>query len=156
MAIKNKTDFWTSIVLLLAMAFLYQQAEEFSYSPFSTNSPQFFPLILIGFISLLSLKLLFSSIGSNKDKKVVDSQKFFHFSSSFLLQCFVIIGLVLYITLLPVISYIPSTALFLFICMGVLDGTYTARKLLLYAMISGITTGVLYFIFAHILKFFLP
>ncbi len=157
MEIKKKMDMGAAVFLLLAMGFLYQQTTEFSSGLFSTNSPQFFPLLMIGLISILSLCLLFSSISINDPAEKGPCQtNAFRLSSGMILQLFTVLFLGLYIVLLPILSYIPSTLLFLFLTMAALGGQRDFRTLATYFCISCITTGVLYFIFAHMLQLFLP
>lgn len=156
MFIKKKMDAAVAVALLLFMGFLYQQSADFSTGEFSTNSPQFFPLLMIGIISVLSLYLLITSIGfsgAQEDKKKSEPIRF---STGNSLQLAVIVLLALYIALLPVLTYIPATFLFLFVTMSLLGGKREVRTLFLYGAVSALTTALLYVAFAVMLKLFLP
>ncbi len=156
MFIKKKKDAGASLALLLLMGFLYRRSEDFSIGDFSTNCPQFFPLLMIGGISLLSLYLLFASIGFTAAQHGGERCETFRFTTGTLLQLAVLALLGLYIALLPVISYVPATFLFLFLGMTLLGGRRDPRTLSLYGCISALTTALLYVAFAVMLKLFLP
>jgi len=156
MEIKKKMDFSVALFLLLAMGGLYQSVDEFSSYPFSTNSPQFFPLLMILMITLLSVWLLFTSLSFGKSSGEKIATNTFRLSSGTALQLFTIIILGAYIALIPVFSYIPCTIVFLFISMAVLGGNRDFKTLALYFGISCLTTGFLYFVFARLLHFILP
>ncbi|WP_298030436.1 tripartite tricarboxylate transporter TctB family protein [uncultured Desulfovibrio sp.] len=156
MFIKKKLDAGISLVLLLFMGFLYHQSAEFSAGEFSTNCPQFFPLLMISIISILSLYLLLASISISGTPQDWTQRTSFRFSTGNILQIAVLVLLCLYIALLPVFSYVPATFLFLFVSMSLLGGRRDVHTLFLYGGISTLTTALLYVAFAVMLKLFLP
>lgn len=156
MEITKKRDFGAAVFLLLLMGLLYGQTSGFGPGSLSAASPDFFPLLMIGIIAVLSLRLLLSSVSFRKATSERPSLPAGGRPAVNLLPFFTVALLGLYIALLPVLTYIPATFLFLFTGMSVLAGKRDARSLAVYFGISGVTTGVLYFIFARLLQLFLP
>lgn len=157
MEITKKMDFGAAVFLLLFMGLLYGQTSGFGPGALSAASPDFFPLLMIGIIAVLSLRLLFSSVRFRKapplERPTLPAGGPAAVNP---LPFFTVALLGLYIALLPVLTYIPATFLFLFTGMSVLAGKRDARSLAVYFGLSGVTTGVLYFIFARLLQLFLP
>lgn len=154
MTIKKPADFYAAIALLAAMGAVYHQSLAVDTSMNIAMGPLFFPYILMGAITLLSLCLLLQSIsfatpGSKEKKEQAINRE------GLLLQCCTVLLLFGYVLLLPVLSYIPATFIFLLVLMLIL-GPRSPRNILVSAITAGAVTGVLYGIFAKVLLLFLP
>ncbi|MES9994713.1 tripartite tricarboxylate transporter TctB family protein [Desulfovibrio aminophilus] len=152
---KVKTgDCIMALILLVFSAALYQQSTVIDTSMIYALGPVFFPRILIGILAVLSLVLLYQSVG-RADGKAACAKSAPTETGTFILRWGLVGLAVLYLLLLPVLSYVAATIPFLFAGMCLL-GPCTRKHLVIYGVVSaGITLGLQY-IFASLLKLFLP
>lgn len=152
---KVKTgDCVMSLCLLAGSAALYQQSTKIDTAMVYALGPVFFPRILIGALAVLSLILLFQSL--NLKSRKPDCVAKAAVGVDVLILRWSLVGVVvLYLLVLPLLGYLAATIPFLFVGMCLL-GPCKGRDLLTYGVVStGITLGLQY-IFASLLKLFLP
>ncbi|MCM0755926.1 tripartite tricarboxylate transporter TctB family protein [Desulfovibrio aminophilus] len=153
---KIKTgDCIMALILLAFSAALYQQSTLIDTSMIYALGPVFFPRILIGILAVLSLVLLFQSLGRVDGKTACAAGASSDGRATFILRWGLVGLTVLYLLLLPLLGYVAATIPFLFAGMCLL-GPCTRKHLAIYGVVSaGITLGLQY-IFASLLKLFLP
>lgn len=156
MTIKKPADFYAAIALLAAMGAVYNQSLAVDTSMNIAMGPLFFPYMLMGAITLLSLCLVFKSVSfANPGAKSESKKEASTNREGLMLQVCTVLLLFGYVLLLPVLSYIPATFIFLLILMLLL-GPRSPKHILISAITAGAVTGVLYGIFAKVLLLFLP
>jgi hypothetical protein len=147
-------DFVMALVLLAVTAALYHQSTTINTAMIYALGPVFFPRIIMAFTALLSVILMVQSVSfkpaaaGKRAKTAFDREGFIYRWGLFAL-------LVAYLLALSWFGYLAATIPFLFAGM-VLLGPRTPKDLALYGAVAlGVTFG-LQFIFATLLKLFLP
>lgn len=152
MTIKKPADFYSALVILAGIGAIYHQSLSVDTSMIIAMGPLFFPYILMGIITFLAVCLVIKSIEINTSQKgtntTINREALF-------LQGVAVVLLLGYLLLLPVISYIPATMAFLAAAMIFLGGT-SRKNVITSTIVSCTVTGVLYLIFAKVLRLFLP
>jgi len=147
-------DMLMALALFALSIALYVQAGEIDTTMMYAMGPVFFPKILIYILGGLSLLLMFQSVDITGKKNWCKSTK--KVDGNTVLLRWLLVGLVLvYLFLLPVLSYVYATIPFLFAAMCLL-GPVKPKSLGLYAIVSVAVTLGLQYIFATLLKLFLP
>ncbi len=155
MAIKNLSNLLISLLLLIGTACMYWQMQQIEVSTVHAMGPNFFPGMLLSLLFFLSLCLAYQSIDFKKSDKEEEKKDTAIDVQALILQLAFVSILILYVFLLPYLSYIPSTILFLSITMTLL-GKRTVKDIASYVLIASIVTGIIYYIFGKILLLFLP
>ena len=156
MIIKKKGDAAAALGLLAGMAALYSNSLTINDTLNYALGALFFPYVMIGTISLLALILLLQSVDFSAAAAARPDSAARRKSMRVLLtQVGLIALLALYIVVLPHTGYIPTTVVFLIVCMIFL-GERKPRKIAVYAVCSVATTAVLYVVFGKMLRLFLP
>ncbi len=134
-----------SILFIIGAGFLVE-SRNIADSAYGSNvGPDIFPMGLGIILMLLSARLFYETFryaGQAKDKVTLDYK-------SFLL---ILLSAVVYALTLETIGYIITTFLFLFISFQVLS----RGKLLKSAVIAGVFSYGVYYLFVHVLKGSLP
>jgi hypothetical protein len=156
MVIKNKNDAAAAVALLASTAALYAQSHNIVDSMHYALGGFFFPYVMLGTIAVLSLILLYQSIDFSgapaRQSAATDREKKLRAMGA---QAGTIALLALYIFILPFTGYVPTTVVFLIVCMAFL-GERSPKRLAQYAVCAAITTAVLYVVFGKLLYLFLP
>ncbi|WP_461208761.1 tripartite tricarboxylate transporter TctB family protein [Desulfocurvus sp. DL9XJH121] len=156
---KVKTgDFVMALVLLLFGALLYQRCCALRPACLIAGGPVFFPKILVWIMGLLSLVLIYQSISRPGAPATCEEKKTVKPAVDWrtLALRWSLVGLVMvYLLVMPWLGYIPSTVLFLIVSMCLLGPT-KPKNLVIYALVSGIVTSILYYVFGVLLTVFLP
>ena len=156
MVIKNKNDAAAAVALLASMGALYAQSHNIVDSLKYALGGFFFPYVMLGTISVLSLILLYQSIDfSGTAAPQTDEEVRKRNLRALGVQAGTIGLLAFYIFIMPYTGYVPTTVAFLIICMAFL-GERSPRRFALYAVCAAITTAVLYVVFGKMLHLFLP
>ena len=156
MVIKNKGDAAAAVALLASMGALYAQSHNIVDSLKYALGGFFFPYVMLGTISVLSLILLYQSIDfSGAPAPEADKETQARTARSLALQAGTIGLLASYIFIMPFTGYVPTTVVYLVVCMAFL-GERSPRRLALYALCAVLTTAVLYAVFGKMLHLFLP
>lgn len=147
-------DFVMALVLLAVTAALYHQSTTINTAMIYALGPVFFPRIIMAVTGLLSVVLIVQSVSfkpaaaGKRAKQAFDREGFIYRWGLTAL-------LVAYLLALPLLGYAAATIPFLFAGMALL-GPRKYKDLAIYAAVAlGITFG-LQFIFATLLKLFLP
>ncbi|WP_461208602.1 tripartite tricarboxylate transporter TctB family protein [Desulfocurvus sp. DL9XJH121] len=160
-------DFCVAVVLLIVSGVLYAETIPLSQSISHALGPAFFPRILIFLIAFLSIVLIVQSFRKRPQGAEADAgaacpaapkdpqEKFAERRKTLFMQFVFVVLLLAYLVLLPVLSYVPCTLLFLFVSMLFL-GARTKKRVAIYAVVSVVVTYGLQFIFGTMLHLFLP
>ncbi|WP_419784890.1 tripartite tricarboxylate transporter TctB family protein [Pseudodesulfovibrio sp.] len=147
-------DMLMALILFAVSIALYIQTGNIDTTMVYAMGPVFFPKILIYLLGLLSLLLMFQSVDFTGKKNWCKSTKKVDYNT--VLLRWLLVGLVLlYLFLLPILTYVYATMPFLFLAMCLL-GPVKPKNLVLYAIVSVAVTLGLQYIFATLLKLFLP
>ncbi len=154
MTVKKPADLIASLVLMAVTGTLYYQSLGIEVAVENAGGPRFFPLILIATLGLLSLALACQSLGRAEDESE-SGGKGIAINGALLMQVALVAMLAAYLVIMPLIGYVPSTIAFLIGGMGLLGGR-TPKDIALYAVVSAVSAGILYYIFGELLYLFLP
>jgi len=147
-------DLLMGLALLGLSVALYIQTGKIDTTMVYALGPVFFPKLLIHLLGILSLLLLYQSVDITGKKNWCKSARAVDYNS--VLLRWLLVGLVLvYLFLLPVIGYVYATMPFLFLAMCLL-GPLKPKNLITYGITSVAVTLGLQYIFATLLKLFLP
>jgi len=147
-------DMFMALGLMVLSAALYYQCGNIDDTMAYALGPIFFPKMLIGVLAVLSLALFFQSVDFTGKKGWTAPARAGSAHAAVLRWS--LVGLTLaYLALLPVIGYLIATIPFLFAGMCLL-GPVKSRNLIVYGVTSLIVSFGLQFIFATLLKLFLP
>lgn len=152
---KAKRDMFNSIGLLLFCCFAFYGSTQIPIREMGNTEADFFPIIVIGVISFLSICLLISSIYKmikNKDSKTKTSIKEMFQENKKIIWTFFIFAS--YVFLLKIIGYFLSSVIFLILLYILLAPN--RRKLWLVSLGAAAITFVLFVIFQNGLSVFLP
>ncbi|WP_179033661.1 tripartite tricarboxylate transporter TctB family protein [Paenibacillus sp. URB8-2] len=145
------------VTLTIAGIFLINSRLFAEKSGTQAVSSAFFPRIIIYALIFSSLILLVSSF-LKKSKQQGEGAKGasiaflrHHWRVPFMFAWFMI-----YLILMPILGFFPSTVLFLFVGYLVLNVSFVKKKLFLYIPLSLILTFVIQFIFENELQVILP
>ena len=154
MTIKKPADLATAAVLLIGVAFVYRESLSIDTTNIYALGPLFFPKILMFSLAFLSILLGVKSIDFSSKAAREKSETTIAVGALFMQAVFV--GLIiLYLLVMPVLGYIASTVIFLLAEMLFL-GKRTIKDAALCLVAACATTGLLYYVFAHLLYLFLP
>ncbi|AJY75147.1 tripartite tricarboxylate transporter TctB family protein [Paenibacillus beijingensis] len=140
--------------LFIAGLFLYESrlfAEKKGVQAFSSA---FFPRLIIYALILFSVILLIQSFikrGKRAPKGAFIAYLRKHWRVPFMFAWFAV-----YLILMPMVGFVPSTILFLFIGFLMLNFPFVPKKLLLYIPLSFVLTFAIQFIFERELNVLLP
>jgi hypothetical protein len=158
MIVKNRGDLISSVVVLAGVGILFHQSTLIEVTTEHAGGPNFFPRILMGILSVLALILALRSVSPAEGPAAAatpsDKKSVFKLTT-FKLQLSLICFLFLYLAAMPFIGYAPGTALFLTSSMYLL-GDRSLKNLVAYAVLAVVVTGLLNYIFGHLLHLFLP
>ncbi|QGY41837.1 hypothetical protein GM415_17485 [Pseudodesulfovibrio cashew] len=147
-------DLFMGVVLFGLSIALYIQTGNINTAMIYALGPVFFPKILIYSLGVLSLVLMYQSVDFTGKKNWCKAVA--KFDANTMVLRWLLVGLtLLYLFLLPIISYVFATIPFLFLAMCLL-GPRTPKKLITYGITSVAVTLALQYIFATLLKLFLP
>lgn len=156
MVVTKKGDAAAALILIAGMGVVYANSLHIQDDLNYALGALFFPYVMIGTITVFALMLLFQSVEFSaspaKSKTGSEPQKN---AGVFLIQAGLVAMLAFYIFILPYAGYVPTTVVFLFMCMIFL-GERAPRNMVIYGVCSAATTGLLYIIFGKILLIFLP
>jgi putative tricarboxylic transport membrane protein len=144
--ILKRDGFLDSIVLLLISAFIIKNA--FSLHRFGdwSLSPALFPLGIAILIAVLAVVLLVNSI--RKESRDAGGTDAGNYRKVF----FVLVFSIAYLVLLPLLHFIISSIIYLVLLLITLG----ERRWWLIALLSGVTTVSIYFLFGSLLHVLLP
>lgn len=147
-------DLFMGLALLGFSVALYIQTGNIDTTMVYALGPVFFPKLLIYMLGILSLLLMYQSVDITGKKNWCKSARAVDYNS--VLLRWLLVGMVLvYLFLLPVIGYVYATMPFLFLAMCLL-GPLKPKNLITYGITSVAVTLGLQYIFATLLKLFLP
>ena len=155
MNIKKPLDFATGLFLLLGGLFMFNQTFAIHQMKEIALGATFFPRILLTVIIILSIVMIFQSLGKGAKVKAFDRGELTQEKEGILLQWTFMGSLFLYILIMPLLGYLVATFLFSFGAMALL-GKRTKKEFLIYAGASAITSYSLMYIFGTVLGLFLP
>lgn len=147
-------DLIMAVALLGLSIALYIQIGNIDTTMVYAMGPVFFPKILVYTLGGLSLLLIFQSVDFTGRKNWCKSARAVDLNT--VLLRWLLTGLVLlYLLLLPILGYVFATMPFLFLAMCLL-GPLKPKNLLVYGITAVAVTLGLQYIFATLLKLFLP
>lgn len=147
-------DLFMGLALLGFSVALYIQTGNIDTTMVYALGPVFFPKLLIYMLGILSLLLMYQSVDITGKKNWCKSARAVDYNS--VLLRWLLVGMVLvYLFLLPVIGYVYATMPFLFLAMCLL-GPLKPKNLAVYGITAVAVTLGLQYIFATLLKLFLP
>ena len=154
MTITNKKDFISATVILAVVAFLYSASYSIDLGLNYALGPVFFPRLMLGLVGVAAVVLALQSLGKRSEEKAA------HAGSSLdrqtvMYRCSLVGLTLLYILVIPMLSYVAATIIFLILGMMLL-GDRTPKKIALYAVLSVAITFGLEYIFSGLLHLFLP
>ena len=156
MSIRDKKDFYASLVLLLVCSLLLRSLSTINVSIEYALGPIFFPRIVLGVILVMAAILFLKSI---KFEAMPSTAKCAEPKKPLPIEVFYQLGtvglLALYLFFLPIFGYVPSTIVFLFITILML-GPKTKKGIAIYLVVAMTVAFLLHYIFASVLKLFLP
>lgn len=159
MIIKKPADLMTAAVILIGVGFIYRESLNIDTTIVYALGPLFFPKILMFALAFLSILLALKSIDFSSKAvrgKGEPAKGKATITVGTLFMQFVFVGMIiLYLLIMPLLGYIASTVLFLLAEMLFL-GKRTLRGAALCLVAACVTTGLLYYVFAHLLYLFLP
>ena len=147
-------DLTMGLALLGVSVALYIQTGNIDTTMIYALGPVFFPKLLVYLLGLLSLLLMFQSIDFTGSKNWCKVERQVDYNIVLLRWSLVALVMV-YLFILPVIGYVYATMPFLFLAMCLL-GPLQPKKVLTYGIVSVAVTLGLQYIFATLLKLFLP
>lgn len=147
-------DLIMGVALLGFSIALYIQTGNIDTTMIYALGPVFFPKLLIYILGFLSLLLTYQSVDFTGRKNWCKSTRTVDLNT--VLLRWLLVGLVLlYLFLLPLVGYVLVTMPFLFLAMCLL-GPLKPKNLIIYGITSVAVTLGLQYIFATLLKLFLP
>lgn len=117
-----------------------------------TNSPRLLPFIIAGLIVLLGACLVFSGVNKQRRVREEDQETYSLNFEQFKMVASIVVLLSVYVILLPIIGYIPSTMLMLAVMMLVCG----QKSILKIAIVSIALTLLVYYSFTYILMLKMP
>ncbi len=156
MTIKKPLDMLTGLAILAVSLFLLTVGFALPEQGPDALGPRFFPLLLTGSMTVLSLAVILQSIDfSGKFQKGTAGRSEKNDPVAVKMQWAFVAFLGAYILLLPVLGYSFATFGFCFITM-VLLGPKDKKSLCIDALMAAATSAALTYIFGHLLHLFLP
>lgn len=147
-------DLIMAVALFAFSIALYVQTGEIDTTMVYAMGPVFFPKILVYTLGGLSLLLMFQSVDFTGRKHWCAKAR--KTDANTVVLRWVLVGLTLiYLFILPIFGYVYATMPFLFAAMCLL-GPVKPKNLATYAVVSVAVTLGLQYIFATLLKLFLP
>jgi hypothetical protein len=147
-------DLLMALAMLALSVALYIQSGEIDTTMIYALGPVFFPKILIGILAVLSLVLLYQSVDLTGRKGWCQPVKKAT-ANAFVLRWSLVALVLVYLVVLPLAGYVYATIPFLFAGMCLL-GPLKPKDLAIYAVTSVAVALGLQYIFATLLKLFLP
>ena len=154
MTIRNKNDFYLSVILICFSALLYRETANIDISIIYALGSQFFPRTILIFMGIMSVLLFIRSIDFKRQHNGESSKSQAWVKENFL-QVGVVGMLFAYLIALPRLGYVPSTIGFVFLTIFIL-GPKTKKDIAIYLAIALFVAFLLEYIFASVLKLFLP
>jgi putative tricarboxylic transport membrane protein len=153
-------DTYVAIVLLLVCGVLFWASFDIRQPDYGTLPPSTWPRIILAVLSLLSLIYLFQSLRAHPEagEEPAESERepgikgwFAYWRNPIL--CFVMF--LVYLVTLPVLGMLIGSMTFVFVLMGLLGG-WDRRRLLIHAIVTVCTVGVMWSLFTFGLGVMLP
>lgn len=153
-------DSYLAIVLLVACVVLFWASFDIRQPDYGTLMPSTWPRIILAVLSFLSIIYLFQSLRARHeaDEEPADSQRapgikgwFAYWRNPII--CFVMF--LLYLVTLPVLGMLIGSLTFVFVLMGLLGG-WDPRRLVIHAIVTVCTVGVMWSLFTFGLGVMLP
>ncbi|MBM7570035.1 tripartite tricarboxylate transporter TctB family protein [Aquibacillus albus] len=145
--------FGISVLIFCLIMFM----ETFNFAektPWQIAGPAVFPRFIIAVIAVVTLVLLIKSFLQKSDRTSSFSWETFINKYGKTIILFALFGV--YVVLLPILSFIIATLLFLIVGQAVLMGLKKPKTIVLNLSISVIMTFSVYLIFTHLLNIWLP
>lgn len=160
MVLKNR-DIQSGILLLLVSGVMFVATLSFKKMTTTQIGPAFMPQVISILIALVSLAVIYEGYKKVKAGKEVDSSiknddaegtdkgvSYKPVIVSFILMAF-------YVVIMPVIGFLITTAVFMFIQMMVLSSKLE-RRWLLFAVVSVVSSVIIYYVFRNVFYIMLP
>ena len=155
MSIRNTKDFYASAALLAFCPLMYWETYNIDMSIVYALGSTFFPRIIIVFMFIMSALLFVKSVDfkAAQAAKSVEARK--PLPREVLYQFGAVALLALYLFALPRVGYVLATIVFVFITILML-GPKTKKDIAIYLGVALFVAFFLEYIFAKVLKLFLP
>ena len=153
-------DTYVAIVLLVVCGVLFWASFDIRQPDYGTLMPSTWPRIILVVLALLSIIYLFQSLRTNREagEKPAEITRepgikgwFAYWRNPIL--CFAMF--LLYLLTLPVLGMLIGSLAFVFVLMGLLGG-WDRRRLLVHAIVTVCTVGVMWSLFTFGLGVMLP
>ncbi len=144
------------VILVLFIGIMYAQTFKFEEkAAWQVFSSALYPRVLLLLIAIPTIILLFKSFQPirQKDDQQAEKTSFWPKYGTIILQ-FAFFGI--YVYLLSLIGFIVATIIYLFASQANLMGIKKTKMILLNSSVSVVTPIVVYFVFTHFLKVWLP
>jgi putative tricarboxylic transport membrane protein len=144
-----------SISLLVFCLLMFMETFNFAEkSKMSIAGPEVYPRIVIASIAAFSVILLIRSFFSKANPTPRIGMKEFIKKYKKIILLFLFFGI--YVFLLPNISFIFATILFMFVSQALLMGIKHRKQLMINVCVTSVSTFFIYFIFTNFLNIWLP
>lgn len=153
-------DTYVAIFLLVVCGVMFWASFDIRQPDYGTLPPSTWPRIILGVLSLLSLIYLVQSLRAHPEEgeESVEPRRepgirgwFAYWRNPIL--CFAMF--LLYLITLPVLGMLIGSMSFVFVLMGLLGG-WSPRRLLIHAVVTVCTVGVMWSLFTFALGVMLP
>lgn len=152
----TKDRIFGSSILLFCLV-MYMETFNFAEkTKWQVAGPEAFPRAIIGFVAVTTVILLIQTFFQKTKSNSSSSFTWKEFLPNYgkIIIQFALFGI--YVFLLPILSFIPATIIFLIVGQALLMGFKKPKEILLNLTISFITTFAIYLIFTYLLKIWLP
>ncbi|MFD1065653.1 tripartite tricarboxylate transporter TctB family protein [Oceanobacillus locisalsi] len=158
---RNYGDLITGSILLVLSITMFMGSLNMEALTDDVVGPDFMPKIVSILIAIMSIFVIISGFISKgksetdeetpvmKDEEETDNKKGYFY------LILTVILLFVYLFLIPILGFLITTAAYLIIQM-LLFSKWTTRNLLLYGVISIITSSIIYFVFRNVFYVMLP
>jgi hypothetical protein len=153
-------DTYVAIFLLVVCGVMFWASFDIRQPDYGTLMPSTWPRIILAVLSLLSLIYLFQSLRAHREEEEEPAEA--HREAGIKgwlaywrnpILCFVMF--LFYLITLPVLGMLIGSMTFVFVLMGLLGG-WSARRMLVHAMVTVCTVGVMWSLFTFGLGVMLP
>ena len=153
-------DSYVAIFLLVVCAVLFWASFDIRQPDYGTLPPSTWPRIILAVLSLLSLIYLFQSLRGHRDREgepVEPAREpgirgWFDYWRN---PIFCFLMFLLYLMTLPVLGMLLGSMMFVFVLMGLLGG-WGVRRMMVHALVTVCTVGVMWSLFTFGLGVMLP
>ncbi|MCM3636605.1 tripartite tricarboxylate transporter TctB family protein [Sporosarcina luteola] len=160
MVLKNR-EVQSGFLLLLVSGVMFTATLSFKKMTTTAIGPAFMPQVISILIALVSLAVIYEGYKKVKAAKEVDSTikaedaeavdkgvSYKPVIVSFVLMAF-------YVVIMPIVGFLITTAVFMFIQMMVLSSKLE-RRWLLFAVVSVVSSVIIYYVFRNVFYIMLP